>query len=70
MMAGVGKAFEHHKGNQVADMHAVACRVDTAIEGNALFFRKLPQPFFICHLIDGTAPRQFINDIHRIRSFI
>ena len=69
MMAGIGKALEHHERNQVADMHAVTRRVDTTIEGNALFFRELTQPFFICHLIDGTAPRQFINNIHRIRSF-
>ena len=70
MMTGIGKALEHHERDQMPDMHAVARRIDAAVKRDALFFRQLPQPLFICHLIDGAAPRQFINDIHRIRSFI
>ena len=53
----------------MADMHAVSRRVYAAVQRHALFFRQLAQAFFVGHLIYGAAPRQFINNIHRTRSF-
>ncbi|MNN57492.1 hypothetical protein D3C81_1724830 [compost metagenome] len=63
-VAGQLEPLEHHKRNQVADMHAVVSRVNTAIEGNGLLLGQSAQAFRVRLLVDGVPPLQFINNIH------
>ena len=34
MVAGKLEPFQNHERDQVADMHAVSCRIDTAVQGD------------------------------------
>lgn len=67
-MAGKLEAFEHDEGNQVTDMHAVACRIHAAVQRNRLFIRKLPEAFGIRLLVDRIAPFQFVDNIHSVNT--
>ena len=50
----------------MAYMHAVAGRVNTAIDGNRLLFCQVIQALFIRLLVYRTAPLEFVNNIHEI----
>ena len=68
MMALEGKPFQHHKGNKMSYMKTVTSRIDAAIQRNFLFVSQFAEIFFFCHLIDGSTPSQFVNNIHGIGS--
>ena len=40
MVAGKLEPFQNHERDQVADMHAVSCRIDTAVQGDGFFVHQ------------------------------
>ena len=48
----------------MANVQAVAGWVGPAVEADFFVFRQFAQAFFVSYLINGTAPGQFVNNIH------
>ena len=44
MVAGKLEPFQNHERDQVADMHAVSCRIDTAVQGDGFLSTSLYSP--------------------------